>query len=101
MTLPQHTTNTRPLVDALTARERTYTDAIDRLVEISSDYNDAESCNLREGLRECVELVRCLRRIVPGCSIEEIHRAFGAPGDFGYDTSIGAALARLYRGEQQ
>ncbi len=26
-----------------------------------------------------------------------IHVAFGAPGDFGYDTPLGAALQKLYR----
>ena len=30
---------------------------------------------------------------------KKIHKAFGAPGDFGYTTSIGQALQRLYRME--
>lgn len=42
------------------------------------------------------ELVRCLRRLLKGRTAEEILTAFGAPGDFGYDTPIGQALSRLY-----
>jgi len=29
-------------------------------------------------------------------TVAELHGAFGAPGDFGYETPIGSALARLY-----
>lgn len=39
------------------------------------------------------ELVRVLARIVEGKSIPQ---AFGAPGDFGYETPIGSALYRYY-----
>jgi len=49
-------------------------------------------------LREAVEMVRILRRILPHLTLQQIHKAFGAPGDFGYETPIGAALAQLYRG---
>lgn len=49
-------------------------------------------------LREAEELVRCLRRLVGFCTPDDIHKAFGAPGDFGYETPIGAALAKVYRG---
>jgi len=40
------------------------------------------------------ESLRCLARILEG---KEIHRAFGAPGDWGYGTPIGDALAAAYR----
>lgn len=30
-------------------------------------------------------------------AIHDIHKAFGAPGDFGYETPEGAALFHLYR----
>jgi hypothetical protein len=40
------------------------------------------------------ELIRVLARLVEGKSIPQ---AFGAPGDFGYHTPIGAALNRYYR----
>lgn len=42
------------------------------------------------------ELIVVLARIVEGKTIE---RSFGAPGDWGYGTPIGDALARYYRGE--
>lgn len=44
---------------------------------------------------DATELLRVLARIVEG---KEIHRAFGAPGDWGYNTPIGASLAEAYRG---
>lgn len=47
-------------------------------------------------MREAIELVRVLRRLVALRSVKEVHAAFGAPGDFGYETVIGDALARLY-----
>jgi hypothetical protein len=61
-------------------------------------------CELRAGdtdrderlypkLNNASELVRILARLVEGRSI---HQAFGAPGDFGYDTPIGAALSAYY-----
>lgn len=36
------------------------------------------------------ELIRCAARLIEGKTIE---RAFGAPGDWGYGTPIGDALA--------
>lgn len=86
------------LVSALLRREKDYSAAVDRLrsveaVETSSDAWDATGL-----LRESIELVRCLRRLVPSVAIADIHLAFGAPGDFGYETPIGDALANLYSG---
>lgn len=40
------------------------------------------------------DLLRALARIVNG---ESLHSAFGAPGDWGYQTPIGRALAEVYR----
>ena len=40
--------------------------------------------------QDIADLIRVLRRIVVGIPIG---RAFGAPGDWGYDTPIGKALA--------
>jgi len=42
------------------------------------------------------ELLNCLARILEG---KEIHKAFGAPGDWGYGTPIGDALMAAYSGE--
>lgn len=81
--------------NALRERERHYVTAIDRLRAIIT--NDPEAWDATTSLREAVELVGCLRRLLDGRSVNEIHRAFGAPGDFGYDTPIGDALADVYR----
>lgn len=43
-----------------------------------------------------VQLLRVLRSLAEKASAQEIHRTFGAPGDWGYYTPIGAALYRLY-----
>lgn len=47
---------------------------------------------------DAAELMRVLARVLEG---KEIHRAFGAPGDWGYGTPIGDALAKAYRGESE
>ncbi len=87
------------LTDAIQKRERSYRDAIDVLKSIDEDDPDHATASAIQTLREAVELVACLRRLVPGCTVAEVHKAFGAPGDFGYDTPIGDALSSLYRGE--
>lgn len=76
------------LVRALRMRECCYREAIDLVPE--------SAVSEREMLREAIELVAVLRRVVPTLSDEVLYRAFGAPGDFGYETPIGDALARLY-----
>lgn len=89
----------KQLSDALVKREREYATAIDRLVELASREAENEVYDITVLLREALEMTRCLRRLVPSVSLRELHRAFGAPGDFGYETPIGDALYRLYRGE--
>jgi len=85
------------LAKIMLQREREYAAAVDRVRDaVESDPGVYDAYVL---LREAVELTRCLRRLVPAVSVQEIHRAFGAPGDFGYETPIGDALSRLYRGE--
>ena len=88
----------RALADALTARGSEYASAVDRLIAlIESDHeDDTEASDAARLLREAVELVRVLRRLAADRSVDEIHKAFGAPGDFGYGTPIGDALARIY-----
>lgn len=51
------------------------------------------------GEYEAAELIGCLRRLVAGASISyaDLQRAFGAPGNWGYETPIGDALAQVYR----
>ncbi len=83
------------LQQALQKRTNEYSAAIDRLREATE--SDSELYDRVSELREAVELTRCLRRLLDGRNVREIHAAFGAPGDFGYDTPIGDALARAYR----
>ena len=87
------------LPDAIEQRHRAYLAAIDRLRDLASPEAENETYDLTSTLREAVTLVGCLRRLAKGRSAKEIHEAFGAPGDFGYDTPIGDALSRLYRGD--
>src|SRR5690606_16403313 len=88
-----------PLQEAIMRRESDYLSAIDRLREIASDEDENQVYSLTSALREAITLVGCLRRLVADRSVSEIHRAFGAPGDFGYETLIGDALYRTYQGE--
>lgn len=88
------------LANALNARVAEYTDAIDRLRDIAEGdtaTDPEETCRQAWKLREAVELVRCLRRLLlSSATDDDIYRAFGAPGDFGYETLIGDSLARFY-----
>jgi len=60
--------------------------------ELRAGDNDRDD-RLYPQLNNASDLVRILARLVEGKSM---HEAFGAPGDFGYETPIGAALARYY-----
>jgi hypothetical protein len=82
------------LASALWEQQQRYRDALD-LVRADIDGNPG-AVRVMELLREAVELVGCLRRAVPNLTVAEIHKAFGSPGDFGYETPIGEALAQLY-----
>lgn len=87
----------RLLLDrALIAREREVYAAISRLVEIAPCEHEDEVYLLRSQLRDAPTLIGCLRRLAQGRSAEELHAAFGAPGDFGYETPLGDALYRIY-----
>ncbi len=61
---------------------------VEEILEIGDDNN-----------RRDAYLLQALARIIEKSSVEEIHRAFGAPGDWGYGTPIGEALYSVYRGE--
>jgi hypothetical protein len=61
-----------------------------RMVAMTIDDLDSKSC--RE-LREASELVLVLARLLTG---KTVHEAFGAPGDWGYETTIGQSLYQLY-----
>lgn len=83
------------LAVALAERERDYRAAIGRLEDLLE--NDATAYADARLLREAAEVVGCCRRLLSACTVDDIHRAFGAPGDFGYETTLGDALSRLYR----
>lgn len=90
-------TDSTPLQLAIETRVREYSTAIERLRELASDDTETEVYELTASLQEAVELARCLRRLTNGRTVAELHSAFGSPGDFGYNTPIGAALARVYQ----
>ncbi len=56
--------------------------------ELSKALRD-KAAALHETNTDAAELILVLARVVEG---REIHKAFGAPGDWGYGTPIGAAL---------
>jgi hypothetical protein len=91
-------TDAKPLQAAIETRVREYSAAIERLRALASDETESEVHDITALLREAIELARCLRRMTQERTPAEIHRAFGSPGGFGYDTPIGAALDRVYRG---
>jgi len=91
--LAQHLARLARVIDQRTSLCR---DGIDRLRELATNETEDEVYRVTVLLREAIELARCLRRLVPGRTVAEIHRAFGAPGDFGYEHPIGDALARVY-----
>lgn len=82
------------LEKALNRRVIAYTDSLEVVARVADD--DETAREAARTLREAIELVRCLRRLLPACTVEQIHGAFGAPGDFGYETPIGEALAQIY-----
>lgn len=49
---------------------------------------DATTAKQDQTLRDAAELIRVLARLVEG---RPIAKAFGAPGDWGYETPVGAA----------
>lgn len=55
--------------------------------------------SLAEAMRDADGLVGCLRRLASQCTAEQIHAAFGAPGDWGYGTPLGDMLAAVYAGK--
>lgn len=72
--------NSKKLADNI----RDHADELDELSEGESEQSIAAV------MRDDAELLRVLSRILEGKTVE---RAFGAPGDWGYSTEIGAALA--------
>lgn len=59
-------------------------------VEVIMDSDDSDVEAVRDDLRDVKDLLGVLAYIVDG---KPIDRAFGSPGDWGYETEIGKALA--------
>jgi hypothetical protein len=85
------------LEGALWTTEQVIGSHVDRLRD-ASDVAPGIHSHIHD-LRMSVALIGVLRRLVRGKSLKEIHNAFGAPGDWGYETVLGDALSRIYRGE--
>lgn len=81
-----------PTTDLVTLERvlRRHAEAVHNLV--ADETSDQDTRTLRDG----AELIRVLARMVAGKTIQEVHRAFGAPGDWGYETPIGNTLSNLY-----
>lgn len=80
----------------------TIVDAVQRVRDLADGAEGETEQTLRDvarDLRNAAELVRCLRFLVAGRTLQELHAAFGSPGDWGYGTPLGHALARLYAGK--
>lgn len=56
-----------------------------RNVNVTSDEDD-------QTLRDAADLLRVLAHLVDGMPLE---KALGSPGDWGYETEIGAAIAEM------
>lgn len=91
--------NTKALEVAIEDEERQARAALDRLRDLAPAASENEVYDITLLLRRTTTLLGCLRRLCAVSTREEIHVAFGAPGDFGYGTPLGDALYKLYRGE--
>lgn len=98
--MPISETQARALVEALNKSNNRFVYDLERLRDLASTEAVDEVDSLTRDLRDAVEFSRCLRRLVPELTARQIHRAFGAPGDFGYETPLGAALHDIYRAPQ-
>lgn len=68
----------------------------EKIANVRNELRDSDADRddrLYRELNQSAELVRVLARIIEGKSVRE---AFGAPGDFGYETPIGSALYQYY-----
>lgn len=80
-------------VIALCSAIRREASLIDAAREFLRESDDEAAIEHARNIRSAIDLVRSLAKIVEGKSL---HEAFGAPGDWGYDTPIGLALYEHY-----
>jgi len=86
--------NAALLIRALRAKAEAINDLRDQ-AELRIDRGEPQSLSDADLnlLRDAQELVRVLARVVEGKPLVGSFSAFGAPGDWGYHTDIGKALA--------
>lgn len=65
----------------------------DKAARLQAERDKHDDSETRALLGDAAELARVCARFVEG---KDVHGAFGAPGDWGYGTPIGAALAQHY-----
>lgn len=98
------------LLNTLAAEEQRYRHGLGRMLDRAAQLDDDDEDSATDGedgesrgaspvaLTEVLEFVRIVRRLTEVSSVREIHKWFGAPGNWGYETPIGDALSKLYNG---
>lgn len=93
----------KPLQDALRAEANRLDAELDNLrsIDLSATEDGGIENTIYESvsqLRLGIVLIRVLSRLVAHAPLHRLHEAFGAPGDFGYESRLGQALYALYQG---
>ena len=70
-------------------------EAVDSDTDLGKEIKEA-GYEPRHVFFKSVRLLDVLRCFAEKATVQEIHRTFGAPGDWGYHTPLGDALYRLY-----
>lgn len=70
-------------------------EAVDSETDLGKEIEEA-GYEPRGVFLKSVRLLGVLRAFAEKATAQEIHRTFGAPGDWGYHTPLGDALYRLY-----
>jgi hypothetical protein len=73
--------------------------AIDEMLQVEYQELETKAATKHENNR--YEIMNCMRRVISKglLDADQIHAAFGAPGDWGYGTPIGDALLKIYQGK--
>ena len=109
MTTERTPAQTDDLIRALGRQMNEARDALNELVEAaaeSGEYEDDDPdpdentlASLKNTVRIAVDLIDALKKLARGRTLGELHDAFGAPGEWGYETAFGEALSKFYRAE--
>lgn len=88
------TADTKDLIQAIEVVNQQLGQHVSDLLE--ADDGSEEAMRKREAIRTAQTLLECLCALTKGRTMRSIHDAFGAPGDFGYQTPIGQDLRKIY-----